>query len=92
MSAVLALLAVAVGDEDFLIREFQLAHDSRRIELGVQNDYNADLAVLFASQLLASILEGRAPRVLAYLEVAVPFDDDLATFVAFLVICATNKL
>lgn len=35
VSAVLALLAVAVGDEDLFIREFQLAHDSRRIELGV---------------------------------------------------------
>lgn len=91
MSAVLALLAVTVGDEDLLIRKFQLAHDSRRIELGVQNDYHADLAVLLPSQLLASILEGRAPCVLAYFEVAVSFDDGLASFVASLIVCAANK-
>lgn len=91
VSAVLALFAVAIEDEDLLIREFQLAHDSHWIELAVKNDYNADLAVLIASQLLASILEGRAPRVLAYLEAAVAFDDGLATFVAFLVVCAANK-
>jgi len=49
MSTVLALLAVAVENENFLVREFELAHDSHRIKLGVQDDYHADFAVLLAS-------------------------------------------
>lgn len=90
MSAILALLAVAIENEDLLIRELQLAHDSRRIELGVQDDYCAGFAVLLASQLLASVLEGGASCVLAYLEIAASLDGDFTGFVAFLVVCAAN--
>jgi len=91
MSAVLALLAVAVENENLLVRELELAHDSCRIELGVQDDYHADFAVLLTSQLLTSVLEGGAPRVLAYLEIAVTLHSDFAGLVVLLVACAANK-
>jgi len=91
MSAILAQLAVAVENEDLLVRKLQLAHDSYRIELSVQDDYHAGFAILLASQLLASILEGGALRVLAYLKIAVSFDGDFTGLFAFLVVCAANK-
>lgn len=91
MSAILALLAIAIENEDLLVRELQLAHDGRRIELGVQDDYHAGFAVLLASQLLTSVFEGGAPCVLAYLKIATSLDGDFASLVAFLVICAANK-
>lgn len=89
--AVLALLAVTVENEDLLVGELELAHDSRRIELSVENDCHADFAVLLASQLLTSILERGAPGVLAYLEVAVTLDGDFAGLVVLLVARAANK-
>lgn len=92
MSAVLALLAEAVEKENLLIREFQLAHDSRRIELGVQDDYHADFTVLVATQFLAAVLERGAPRVLTDLQAAVSFDRDFAVLLASLVIRAAKKV
>lgn len=91
MSAILALLAVAIENEELLVGELQLAHNSRRIELGVQDDYHAGFAVLFASQLLASVFERRAPCLLAYLEIATSLNGDFASLVALLVVCAANK-
>lgn len=91
VSAVLALLAVAVGDEDLLVRELQVTHDRDRVELGVQDYYHAGLAVLLVGQLLAAVLEGGAPRVLADLQTAVTFDDDLAGLLASLVVRAAKE-
>lgn len=91
MSAILALLAIAIEDENLLVRDLQLAHDSRRIKFGVQDDYHAGFAVLLTSQLLTSELERGAPCVLAYLEIAVSLDGEFAGLVALLVVCAANK-
>lgn len=92
MSAVLALLAVAVGKENLLVREFHLAHDSRRIELSVHDDYDADFAVLVVTQLLASILERGASCILTDLQIAVSFDRDFAILFASLIVCTAKRM
>lgn len=92
MSAVLVLLAVTVGDEEFLVRELQIAHDRNRVEFGIQDNHHTTLAVLLAGQLLTSVLEGGAPSVLADLQITAAFDYDLAGLIASLVARAVKRI